>query len=66
MTTEELRNKLMNRIDALLGRTLLVWGEDRQLLTALRAYVSVMPDDELKKVQTYLAHTTPEEKPHGH
>lgn len=59
MTAEELRHKLMSRIDALLGRPLLVWGDDRDLLSALRAYAAVMPVAELERVMTYMVtHTT--------
>jgi hypothetical protein len=54
MSAEELRQKLMVRIDDLLSRTLLIRGEDRVLLTALRGYVSVMPASELTKVLTYV------------
>ncbi len=54
MTAEELRQKLMSRIDALLARTFLVYGQDRLLLTALRAYVSVVSEDELKKILAYM------------
>lgn len=54
MTPEELRQKLMGRIDALLARPFLVWGEDRALLTALRAYVSVATADELARVLAFM------------
>jgi hypothetical protein len=56
MTAEELRKKIMSRIDALLGRTFLVWGEDRALLSALRGYVASMPDAELDKVLTHYSY----------
>ena len=56
MTAEELRKKIMSRIDALLGRTLLIWGEDRALLSALRGYVAAMPSAELEKVLTYFTY----------
>ena len=54
MDPETLRQKLMSRIDALLGRTLLVWGDDRNLLAGLRGYVAQMPAEELKKLSTFL------------
>lgn len=54
MTTEELRQKLMNRIDALLARTFMVYGEDRRLLSALRGYVAQMDASELEKVLVHL------------
>lgn len=54
MTAEELRLKLMNRIDALLARSFLVYGQDRQLLTALRAYVSVVEAAQLEKILAYM------------
>jgi hypothetical protein len=54
MTNEELRQELMSRIDALLGRVVLVWGRDRALLAALRGYVAGMADAELSRLQTFL------------
>jgi hypothetical protein len=54
MTDEELRQRLMTRIDALLGRVFVVFGEDRRLLSALRGYVAVMPDSELSKINSYM------------
>jgi hypothetical protein len=62
MTTDELRNRLMDRIDSLLGRPLAVWGEDRKLLSALRGFVAGMSEAELQKVLTYYASHRSEEK----
>lgn len=59
MTNEELRQKLITRIDALLARAFMVWGEDRELLTALRAYASVADDATLSKIASYMpTHST--------
>jgi hypothetical protein len=60
---EVLRHKLMTRIDALLGRTLLVRGEDRALLSGVRGYVAVMTDAELTKLAGYMARRDGEESP---
>ena len=51
---DRLRNRLMSRIDALLARSLLVWGEDRALLSAIRGYVANMSDEELRKLRQHL------------
>lgn len=53
MTVEELRRKLIARIDALLARPLLIWGEDRALLSAVRGYAAGMSAVELEKVLTF-------------
>ena len=53
-TAEELRQKLMARMDALLGTPFLIRGENRNLMTALRGYVSVMPVTELDRVLDFL------------
>lgn len=50
---EELRETIISRIDALLARTLLVWGEDRAILSAVRGYMSVMPEQELQRLLTF-------------
>lgn len=65
MTPTELRNKLMERIDSLLGRPLAVWGEDRKLLSALRGYIAGMSETELTKVLTFLPHGEEEESEGG-
>jgi hypothetical protein len=54
MTNEALRQQLMNRIDTLLARPFLVWGDDRKLLTALRSYAAIMPDSEVTKLQQFM------------
>lgn len=54
MTAAELRTKLMDRIDALLARPFLIWGEDRRLLSAVRGYVAVMPEAELQRLNTFM------------
>lgn len=53
MTAGEFRDKLIERIDALLGRPLLVWGDDRRLLSAVRGYLDVMPEVELVRMQGF-------------
>ncbi len=60
LTAEELRLKLMTRLDSLLGMPFLIRGEDRNLLTALRGYVAVMPDTELDRVlEFFVQYTVP-------
>lgn len=54
MTTEELRQKMMSRIDALLASWLLVRGEDRRLLSAPRGYAADMSDSELARLMTFM------------
>lgn len=56
MPVDNLRRELMQRIDALLGRTLMVWGRDRQLLSALRGYVATMEAEELEKIDNLIAY----------
>jgi hypothetical protein len=56
MPIDQLRRELMQRIDSLLGRTLLVWGRDRQILSALRGYVATMTAEELEKIDNLLAY----------
>jgi hypothetical protein len=53
---DDLRRELMGRIDALLGRPLLIWGRDRQLLTALRGYVATMQAADLERLEGLLAY----------
>jgi hypothetical protein len=63
VTNDELRQTLMSRIDALLGRPVLVWGQDRQLLAALRGYVAGMSDADLSRLQTFMAFHAPDFAP---
>jgi hypothetical protein len=63
VTNDALRQTLMGRIDALLGRPVLVWGQDRQLLTALRGYVAGMSDADLSRLQTFLTLHAPDFAP---
>lgn len=57
-TPEELRQQLMIRIDALLARSLLVRGRDRELLSALRGYVAGMTEADLNRLLTFLPTST--------
>ncbi len=53
MTNEGLRNMLMRRIDSLLARTFLVWGDDRALLSALRGYATAMSEADLDRLKSF-------------
>lgn len=57
MTPEALRVHLLTRIDDALSYTILVRGEGRSLLLALRGYVAVMTAADLEKFALYLAPT---------
>jgi hypothetical protein len=65
MSNDDLRNKLIERIDSLLARAFLVWGDDRTLLSALRGYLAVMPDSELTRLQTFVVKAVDEAEAHG-
>lgn len=54
MTTTELRQKCMSGIDSILAHSFMVWGEQRSILTAVRAYVSVAPEDVLNSILAYM------------
>jgi hypothetical protein len=61
LSPDELRQRLMTRIDALLARSWLVHGDDRELLTALRGYASTMTEADLARLLTYMPHHFSEE-----
>lgn len=54
MDNEVLRQTLMVRIDSLLARPLLVWGQDRTLLSAVRGFVAGMTTDELTRMNAFM------------
>jgi hypothetical protein len=61
MDREELRSKLMRGIDDLLSKTLLVRGDNRMLLSALRGYLPKMPHYVLDEILTHVARDASDE-----
>ena len=49
---EEFRQKMLGLIDDALSHQLLVTGEKRALLLAVRQYVMLMTEEELRKLQS--------------
>jgi hypothetical protein len=54
-----MRQKIMRRLDAVLGYALLVRGDDRALLSALRSYAAEMSEDDLRR---FTKHYTPPQR----
>jgi hypothetical protein len=50
---EWLRSQLISKLDGLLGRPLLLWGDDRKLVQAVRSYAVTMTAEELQRLASY-------------